>query len=123
MGPGGLSVEDCDAKFVEVSNKAFTRPKASRMPGRIGALIDKMTAFLNQGLYMSEPFENSLQKEMPDIALFGGKYRFRLPSVKSAITTSTREGQVVVLSNYNRVPPKQGKNLSGIIETHILTIF
>jgi hypothetical protein len=79
------------------------------MPGPVGFLVDKMTAFLNQGLYLSEPFEDSLRKEMPDIPIFGGKCRFQLPSVKTAITTSTREGQVIVLSNYNRLPPKQGR--------------
>ncbi|KAL6917194.1 hypothetical protein FSST1_008689 [Fusarium sambucinum] len=107
LGPGCLTIEDCDAKFVEVSNKAFTKPKSSIMPARVGFLVDKMTAFLNQGLYLSEPFETSLKKELSNIPIFGGKQIFQKPSVKTAITTSTREGQVIILSNYNRVPPKQ----------------
>ncbi|CEF77784.1 unnamed protein product [Fusarium graminearum] len=107
LGPGGLTIEDCGDKFVEVSNKAFTKPKPSIMPAKVGFLVNKMTAFLNHGLYLSEPFETSLKKELPDIPTFGGNYKFKKPSVKTAITTSTREGQVIVLSNYNRVPPKQ----------------
>lgn len=80
------------------------------MPAKVGFLVNKMTAFLNHGLYLSEPFETSLKKELPDIPIFGGNYKFKKPSVKTAITTSTREGQVIVLSNYNRVPPKQGRS-------------
>ncbi|KAL6411018.1 hypothetical protein AUP68_07453 [Ilyonectria robusta] len=112
LGPGGLDTKQCDTEFVRVSSKAFTKPRESNMPGWIGTLVEGVAAFLNQGLYRSTSLEDALKEGLPELSLFGGTFKFKSPSVKTAVTTSTRHGQVIVLGNYNRNPPKRGKNLT-----------
>ncbi|KAJ4183356.1 hypothetical protein NW755_009847 [Fusarium falciforme] len=79
------------------------------MPGLLGTLVEGISAFLNQGLYKSSSLEEALREAFPPQPLFGGISKFNSPSVKTAVTTSTRRGQVIVLANYNRSPPERGK--------------
>ncbi|CAM1501617.1 Fc.00g036010.m01.CDS01 [Cosmosporella sp. VM-42] len=107
LGPGALDVKQCNDEFINVSTKAFTRPKESRLPGLIGTTRDAITAFHNQGLYRSSALEDALKEGLPELSLFGGTFKFKSPSVKTAVTTSTSQGKVIVLGNYNRNAPER----------------
>jgi hypothetical protein len=93
------------------------------MPGLLGTLVEGISAFLNQGLYKSSSLEEALREAFPPQPLFGGISKFNSPSVKTAVTTSTRRGQVIVLANYNRSPPERGKTgYEALVLGSMLTI-
>ncbi|RSL74673.1 hypothetical protein CEP51_011506 [Fusarium floridanum] len=100
----------CDTKFVEMSKMAFTKVGQSKWTEWIGKPAEYVSALRNHGRYSSVSLEEALKKALPQQPLFGGIVRFDSPSVKTAITTSTTRGQVIVLANYNRAPPERGES-------------
>ena len=104
-----MNTSQSDTSFVQVSKKAFTRSKGGTLPGWMGTLVGNASAFFNQGWYKSETLEEALKGKLPALSLFGGTFEFQYPSVKTAVTTATKQGQVIVLGNYNRSPPQRGR--------------
>lgn len=106
LGPTELDVDECDKKFVEFAKQAFSPHRLAKAPWLSRWLRYIVTAFY-QGQYKTEPLEKAIKDAFPeDCPLFGGTYQSRRVPVKVAVTTTTRQSQVVVLSNYNRKPPK-----------------
>jgi hypothetical protein len=106
LGPTELPVNECAATFDKFAEKAFTPHVLEKIPW-IGRKLGYVVQEINYGQYMTEPLEEALREAFPkDRPLFGGSYRSRKAHVKVAVTTTTKEGRVVVLSNYNRKPPQ-----------------
>ena len=60
--------------------------------------------------YKSQPLEKALQTAFSEaLALFGKPYQPGQASAKVAVTSATKEGRVLLLSNYNRKPASVGE--------------
>jgi hypothetical protein len=75
----------------------------------VGRRLGYVVQAINYGQYLTQPLEEALKEALSeDRHLFGGTYQpeTRNAHVKVAVTTTTNEGRVLVLSNYNRKPPE-----------------
>ncbi|KAF1953384.1 FabD/lysophospholipase-like protein [Byssothecium circinans] len=70
-------------------------------------MLQPVISTINHGTYLTGPLEKAFKEVFPpDYVLFGGNKNSEGVSVKAAVTTTTRQSRVVVLSNYNRKSPK-----------------
>ncbi|PHH77916.1 hypothetical protein CDD80_7598 [Ophiocordyceps camponoti-rufipedis] len=105
LGPAHLTVQECALKFETLSAKAFSSSSVRKIP-LIGKLVDEMFSVFNHGRYKTKSLEDAYKEAFPEnLKLFGGAGS--AASVKVAVTTSTKQGGVIVLGNYNRKPPAQ----------------
>jgi hypothetical protein len=112
IGPGGLDVAVCAEKFANLSAKAFPTSRFKDVPviAFLESTVRKIYSYINHGHYDSGPLEEALKDVLSkDRTLFGGSSRIQELPVKVAITTTTQENRVVVLSNYNRKPTERCK--------------
>ncbi len=103
LGSRAWSVRNCIKNFQDLCERAFTKRKGSGLPG-----MDFIVSASNHSRYGSKPLETALQAHYGNENLFGGSRSFpdslsaSSRSAKVAVTTTTTNGTVVVLSNYNR---------------------
>lgn len=109
LGAQGWSVQSCIEHFEELCKKAFTKRKGIGFPG-----LDFIFSASNHSRYASKPLEMSLQAQFGEESLFGG-LRDSPDSVadsrrttKVAVPTTTTNGTVFLLANYNRVDTNDG---------------
>lgn len=104
LGTQAWSVQKCIKKFGELCDSAFTKRKGSGLPG-----IDFLVSASNHSRYGSKRLESTLQAHYGEEYLFGGLKQSPdvLPAngrfTKVAVTTTTTNGTVALLANYNRV--------------------
>ena len=65
----------------------------------------------NQGKYQTKPIEDALRKAFLEESLFGGHFVTKGIPIKVAVVTTTLNGQVSLLSNYNRPSQEKRKYL------------
>lgn len=104
LGPQELSVGECSEMFRNFAKEAFTLYQRPWIGRKLGCLTQQE---FNHGKYKNKPLECALQKAFTgNSPLFGGPYQSKKFHTKVAVTTTTREGWVQLLSNYNRKPPQ-----------------
>jgi hypothetical protein len=109
LGPLKMTVEQCSKMFDDFAEEAFTVNVLESIPW-IGRKLGYLGQIIHHSKYQSGPLEKALQKAFPDgLPLFGGTYQQGKAYAKVAVTSTTKEGRVLLLSNYNRKPPQVGE--------------
>jgi patatin-like phospholipase/acyl hydrolase/energy-coupling factor transporter ATP-binding protein EcfA2 len=103
LGNQARSLQNYIKIFEELCDSAFTKKKGIGVPG-----IDFFVSASNHSRYGSKPLEAALQSHYGEENLFGGLKHLpdaapaSDPSTKVAVTTTTTNGTVILLANYNR---------------------
>ncbi len=111
LGARGWSVHRCIKIFQSLCTAAFNRRRGVGLLGR-----DFYLSPSNHNRYETKPLETSLQSTFGDESLFGGlKDPFNDVhdtdrTTKVAVTTTTTDGSLLLLANYNRIDANDGSN-------------
>jgi predicted acylesterase/phospholipase RssA/energy-coupling factor transporter ATP-binding protein EcfA2 len=111
LGARGWSVQRCIKTFQSLCTAAFNKRRGVGLLGR-----DFYLSPSNHNRYETKPLETSLKSAFGDESLFGG---LRDPfndvhdadrTTKVAVTTTTTNGTLLLLANYNRMDTNDGSN-------------
>ncbi|KAF7505357.1 hypothetical protein GJ744_000978 [Endocarpon pusillum] len=108
LGSRTWSVKNCFKNFLYLCERAFTKRKGSGWPG-----MEFIVSASNHSRYGTKPLEGALQAHYGNENLFGGTRLSADPlsatsrPTKVAVTTTTTNGTIVLLSNYNRTNPNE----------------
>ena len=106
LGSKGWSVNKCVNQFETLCDKAFKKRKGTGFPG-----LDFLVTAANHSRYETKPLERAFRTAYGEENLFGG-LRDQSDhlgfSTKVAVTTTTTNGTVFVLANYNRLNEDDG---------------
>jgi predicted acylesterase/phospholipase RssA len=102
LGSMGWSVDECLRHFFTLCTKAFTKRRGVGFPG-----LDFLVSASSHSRYQTQPLELALRSAFGRDDLFGGikapgHRRHRDRTTKVAVTTTTTNGTVFLLANYNR---------------------
>jgi predicted acylesterase/phospholipase RssA len=104
LGSMGWPVDKCMGHFESLCRDAFRKRKGVGWPG-----IDFLVSASNHSRYQTKPLEDALKYAFGGEHLFGGLRDLSNPEIMStvrtrvAVTTTTTNGSVFLLANYNRI--------------------
>jgi len=106
LGKMNLPVNSCISLFETLCDQAFTKRRGIGLP-----IIDFLVSSSNHSKYRTGPLETALKGAFGDGSLFGGT-SFQYPSapMKVGVTTTTTNGMVCLLANYNRTNMDEGRS-------------
>lgn len=104
LGSRGWSVQRCIKNFESLCKDAFTKRKGIGLPG-----IEFLVSASNHSRYETRPLETALRSAFGEDSLFGGlremsdQDHYADLTTKVAVVTTTTNGTVMLLTNYNRM--------------------
>ncbi|KAI0882625.1 uncharacterized protein GGS22DRAFT_191215 [Annulohypoxylon maeteangense] len=106
LGVMNMTVDECEKMFGDFVQESFT----TNVPESFGTKLGYLAQAIYISKYESKPLEKALQKAFPDrLPLFGEPYQPGQASTRVAVTSTTKEGRVLLMSNYNRKPLPLGE--------------
>ncbi|XTI90368.1 FabD/lysophospholipase-like protein [Cenococcum geophilum] len=111
LGVQGKTVEECSREFAELWKEGVIARYGAEDP-----FLRYWVIANHHSKYRTSPLKNAFEKAFGSIPLFSAKSQSQGPLPKVAVTTTTVNGEVHLLSDYNRQPGGESSYTFSAVE-------